>query len=87
MLVLIYCAGLRLGELARLNLGDVDLQVGTITIRETKFFKSRILPLAGSALAALRDYLEARRKVKAPQAPNLVCSGMIRGTIATPLRP
>ena len=28
MLVLAYCAGLRMGELARLNLGDVDLQIG-----------------------------------------------------------
>jgi site-specific recombinase XerD len=69
MLVLTYCAGLRLGELARLNLADIDLQVGTITIRETKFFKSRILPLADSALSALREYLTARRKAKAPQSP------------------
>jgi site-specific recombinase XerD len=69
MLVLIYCAGLRLGELARLNLADIDRQVGTITIRETKFFKSRILPLADSALSALREYLEARRKAKEPQNP------------------
>jgi hypothetical protein len=69
MLVLTYCAGLRLGELARLNLADIDLQVGTITIRETKFFKSRILPLADSALSALREYLEARRKAKMPQNP------------------
>ena len=69
MLVLAYCAGLRLGELARLDLGDVDLQTGTITIRETKFFKSRILPLTDSALLALREYLEARRKAKAPQNP------------------
>lgn len=70
MLVLAYCAGLRLGELAHLDLADVDLQVGTITIRETKFFKSRILPLASSALSALREYLEARRKAKAPQSPD-----------------
>jgi integrase len=54
MLVLAYCAGLRLSEIARLDLGDVDLQSGTITIRETKFFKSRILPLTDSALAANR---------------------------------
>ena len=53
MMVLAYCAGLRLGELARLDLGDVDLQTGTIAIRETKFFKSRILPLTDSALSAL----------------------------------
>jgi integrase/recombinase XerD len=67
MLVLAYCAGLRLGELARLNLGDVDLQAGTIQIRETKFFKSRVLPLTNSTLSALREYLEARRGAKAPQ--------------------
>jgi len=70
MLVLAYCAGLRVGEIARLNLGDVDLESGTITIRETKFFKSRILPLSGSALSALREYLEARRNAKAPQSPD-----------------
>ena len=69
MLVLAYCCGLRLGELARLDLGDVDLAAGTITIRETKFFKSRILPLANSALVALKEYLEMRRKAKAPQSP------------------
>jgi integrase/recombinase XerD len=70
MLVLAYCAGLRLGELARLDLGDVDLRSGTITVRQTKFFKSRILPLTDSALSALREYLEARRKAKAPQSPD-----------------
>jgi integrase len=70
MLVLAYCAGLRLGELARLNLGDVDLQSGTIIIRETKFFKSRILPLTNSVLLALREYLEARCNAKAPQSPD-----------------
>ena len=67
MLAVGYCAGLRVGEIARLNLGDVDLEAGTITIRETKFFKSRILPLAGSVVAALRKYLEARRRAGGPQ--------------------
>ena len=70
MLVLAYCAGLRLSELARLNLSDVDLQSGSITVRETKFFKSRILPLSDSAVGALREYLEARRRAKAPQNPD-----------------
>ncbi len=68
MLVLAYCAGLRIGELTRLDLGDVDLQSGTITIRKTKFFKSRILPLTDSALSALLEYLTARREAKAPQS-------------------
>jgi integrase/recombinase XerD len=70
MLVLAYCCGLRLGEIARLNLGDVDLAAGTIAIRETKFFKSRLLPLADSALVAVKEYLEMRRKAKAPKSPD-----------------
>jgi integrase len=69
MLVIGYCAGLRISEIARLTLGDVDLEVGTITIRETKFFKSRILPLAGSVVAALREYLDRRRRAGAPHDP------------------
>jgi integrase/recombinase XerD len=69
MLAIVYCAGLRISEVARLSLGDVDLKVGTITIRETKFFKSRILPLTGSVIAALREYLEARWRAGAPQDP------------------
>jgi integrase len=67
MLAVVYCAGLRVSEVAHLNLGDVDLTAGTIAIRETKFFKSRILPLAPSVLAALQGYLEARQRARAPQ--------------------
>jgi integrase len=69
MLLLAYCAGLRRSELARLNLGDVDLRSGTITIRETKFFKTRILPLPDTVMAELRTYLDARRSAGAPQDP------------------
>lgn len=62
MLVLAYCAGLRIGEIARLTLGDVDMQAGTIAIRETKFFKSRILPLSDSGMDALSALLKARQE-------------------------
>jgi integrase/recombinase XerD len=60
MVVLAYCAGLRIGELVRLDLGDVSLDEGAITIRNTKFFKSRRLPLTDSALSVLREYLVER---------------------------
>lgn len=73
MLVLAYCAGLRRGEIARLDLGDVDLQHGTITVRQTKFFKTRILPLPDSVTAELRAYIKARRRAGASQDP---CSGL-----------
>ncbi|EQD48345.1 integrase/recombinase, partial [mine drainage metagenome] len=69
MLLLAYCAGLWRGELARLDLGDIDLQGGTITVRQTKFFKTRILPLPDSVIAELRAYIDARRRAGASQDP------------------
>jgi integrase/recombinase XerD len=66
MLILAYCCGLRIGEVARLNVGDIDLDNRVIEIRETKCFKSRRLPLSNSAAAALRSYAVARRKAGAP---------------------
>ncbi len=66
MFVLGYCAGLRLGEIVRLTLGDVNLQDGVIEIRETKFYKSRRLSLTPSVVRALRDYMKERRKAGAP---------------------
>ena len=60
MLVLGYCAGLRIGEIVGLQLKDIDLNAGTIEVRDTKFFKSRRLPLSASALEALRNYVKVR---------------------------
>ena len=65
MVVLAYCAGLRVGEIAALTLADVNLQDGTIEIRETKFFKHRRLPLAAGVIAAVKDYLAARQQAGA----------------------
>ena len=70
MLMLAYCAGLRGGEIARLRLGDVDLRQETIAIQETKFFKSRCLPVAPGVMAALRHYLSVRESVGAPTNPD-----------------
>lgn len=69
MVVMAYCAGLRLGEIVRLNVGDFDVDDRTIEIRGTKFFKSRRLPLSGSVVAALQSYLGARQQAGAPQTP------------------
>jgi len=60
MLLLAYCAGLRMCEIVHLTVGDVRLDQGLIEIRRTKFFKSRRLPLPSSVLGALRNYLHAR---------------------------
>lgn len=69
MLLLAYCAGLRRGEVARLDLGDVDLHSDMITVRQTKFFKTRILPLPESVMIELRAYIDARRRAGASQDP------------------
>lgn len=66
MVTLAYCAGLRLGEIVSLTLGDLDLEHGLMEIRETKFFKSRRLPLAPSVLTVMRGYLKARAAAGAP---------------------
>jgi integrase/recombinase XerD len=66
MLILAYCAGLRLGEIVRLTLSDIRIEEGVIEIRETKFFKTRHLPLSPSAVASLRSYLADRKQAGAP---------------------
>jgi integrase len=58
--VLLYTAGLRRGELLRLRLGDIDMSNGTAMIRDTKFYKSRLVPLSMDAQRELRTYLERR---------------------------
>ncbi|NMG15175.1 tyrosine-type recombinase/integrase [Aromatoleum bremense] len=76
--VLLYTAGLRRGELVRLTLGDVDVDAGVLRIRESKFHKSRWVPLSVSAQAELRRYLTARQQARLdehPAAPLLCTRG------------
>ncbi len=58
--VLLYTAGLRRGELVRLTLNDVEPQTGLLHIRESKFHKSRLVPLSPDAAEELRIYLKKR---------------------------
>jgi integrase/recombinase XerD len=69
MITLAYCAGLRLGEIVSLTLGDLDVEGGQLEIRDTKFFKSRRLPLAKGVVGVLRAYLEERAAAGAPGMP------------------
>lgn len=57
---LLAAAGLRLSEALKLQVEDVDLRRGTITVRATKFKKSRCLPLHVSVVQALAAYREVR---------------------------
>lgn len=74
--VLLYTTGLRLGELQRLALGDIEDGGGVLRVRESKFHKSRLLPLSDSTRAELVAYLVRRAGVgfeTRPTAP-LLCT-------------
>ncbi|MFP3608030.1 tyrosine-type recombinase/integrase, partial [Paraburkholderia sp. SIMBA_053] len=66
MIVLAYCAGLRLGEIVRLKVQDIDWETASISVRDTKFFKSRRLPVTTTVMTALSGYLHARLLAGAP---------------------
>lgn len=67
--LLLFCCGLRRGELLRLRLKDVELPSGTLHIEETKFHKSRLVPLSDSVLDQLRHYLELRHQQRLGSEP------------------
>jgi site-specific recombinase XerD len=64
LLGLLAATGLRPGEALALDVGDVDLVVGVLTVRESKFGKSRFVPLEESARAALAAYVTLRDTVQ-----------------------
>jgi len=57
---LLSVTGLRISEALRLTPHDVDLQTGLLTIRYTKFDKSRLVPVHDSTQAALLTYARHR---------------------------
>lgn len=71
LLLLLYGAGLRLGEALALSLRDVDLQHACLDIRQTKFFKHRLVPMGADLTRAMREYLLERNGIYAvtPDSP------------------
>lgn len=62
LLLVLYGTGLRIGEALGLDLADVDLESALLRIRETKFYKTRIVPVGADLTRVLRDYLLERSK-------------------------
>jgi integrase len=87
--VLLYTAGLRRGELLRLRLDDLDTEAGVLRVRESKFHKSRMVPLSSDARRELLIYL--RRRIvpsfdTSPASPLLCnCTGGFHGYTGTGL--
>jgi len=57
---LLWVTGMRIGEVVRLRIEDIDTDNGILTIRQTKFFKSRMIPLLPSTTQELIAYIERR---------------------------
>jgi len=67
LLVLLYGAGLRYGEATRLTLADVYLQDSVLTVRATKFYKSRLVPIGLHLAEVLKAYMPLRQRGSSPQ--------------------
>lgn len=67
LLLLLYGAGLRFGEAQRLTLDDADLAEAVLTIRDTKFFKTRLVPVGPQLADALRTHVAGRVERPLPQ--------------------
>jgi integrase len=59
---LLVCSGLRISEALRLRRAEVDLRQAVITVHQSKFKQSRLIPLHFSAVKALQRYSRARDK-------------------------
>lgn len=72
---LLAVTGMRLGEVIRLDRSDLDTAEAIVTIRDSKFAKSRQVPVAPSTLAALADYARVRdQHCPHPRSPSLLIS-------------
>ena len=68
LILLLATSGLRISEALHLTLADVDLAEGVLSIRQSKFRKSRLVPVSAATPEALRSYHDLRVGV-APADP------------------
>jgi len=80
MILLLYGAGLRVSEAVALLLGDVDLPNALLTVRNTKFHKTRLVPLGADLQQVLTQYLAQRQTAGHSQRPGTPFFVLRRGT-------
>lgn len=78
---LLAVTGMRAGEVIRVDVTDLDLDAETLTVRGTKFGKTRLLPLHPSVVEELRAYLTLRSGAALPGTTALLVS--VAGTRLT----
>ena len=75
-LVLLYGTGLRSGEARRLTVADVDLDSAVLAVNDTKFYKSRLVPIGADLAGVLRRHAAIRSRHSLPKgsaSPFLAC--------------
>jgi integrase/recombinase XerD len=84
-IVILYTTGLRLGELVRLTIREYDPRSQTLLIRDSKFHKSRLVPLSTDAAREIGSYLAIRRTRQLAISPDspLLWHHTRRGTAYT----
>jgi integrase/recombinase XerD len=70
ILLLLFGAGLRISEALNLRLQDVDLESGLLSIEQSKFYKSRWVPIGPRLKAALSTYVQQRNHEADKPDPN-----------------
>jgi integrase len=70
-ILLLFTTGIRRGELLKLMVGDYNRRESTLHIRETKFYKSRLLPINSSIADEIDCYLRARAQRKLPVSSDM----------------
>jgi integrase len=83
---LLVATGLRLSEACRLTSNDVDLVGGILTVRSSKFRKSRLVPLHATTTQALATYAAHRDQCRATLPGRRLfqtdhASALTRGTV------
>jgi site-specific recombinase XerD len=68
LLILLYGSGLRIGEALGLTLRDVDLLERILTVRRTKFFKTRLVPIGPRLAQELATHVGRRQQLPMPAA-------------------
>ncbi len=65
--LMLHGTGLRCGEALRLTLTDVDLDDAVLTVRDSKFYRSRLVPVGERVAHVLRDHAVRRRRHPQPE--------------------
>lgn len=66
LFLLLYGTGMRIGEALSLTAHDVDLAACLLTVRDTKFFKTRLVPMGPRLTAVMTEYLVLRCQLPLP---------------------